>query len=187
MSNRRKQNRQTNTAINEMNESLKSIAQNAEQTSKNTGEIKSATNTLSDPKTSKFTIITTIIAIIIAFLTLIVAIITLKKSPSNESAVSKPAPTEEAYTIYLYPEYSKLRVGFKTDITATLNFDTDSVSITAYHNSVKNGDTVIMKQKNSTEWQKKVEFTETGVFEVIATATAPDGTIVEGSVEVEVY
>lgn len=90
------------------------------------------------------------------------------------------------YEIYLYPDYSRVEVGFQTDITATLNFDTDSVSIDAYLDSVHNGDTVTMKQKNSSEWQAKVYFEETGTYEIVATATASDESIVKGTVEVEV-
>lgn len=43
-----------------------------------------------------------------------------------------------------------------------------------------------MKQKNSTEWQAKVYFEEVGIYEIIATATASDGSIVKGTVEIEV-
>lgn len=188
MSNRRKQNRQTDIDIKETNESLKAIARNTEQTSKNTDEIKNIMRILVQIAQSKVptiigvaTLIVTIIGIIIANNKL------LTESSSNESAVAIPTPTKEVYTIYLYPEYRKFRVRFKNDMTATLNFNTDSVSITAYLNSEKNGETVIMTQKNSEEWQAKVQFKEAGTYEVIATATAPDGTIVEGSVEVEVY
>lgn len=178
MSNRRKQNRQTNTAINEMNESLKSIAQNAEQTSKNTGEIKSNTQRLVQIGQSK---VPTIIGVATLIVTILGIIIT------NIAAGAIPTPTKEAYIIRLYPVHSPLEVNEKTDMIAVLNFDTSSVSITAYLNSIKKGDTLKMKYTDSTRWLKEVRFEETGIYEVIATATAPDGTIVEGSVEVEVY
>ena len=43
-----------------------------------------------------------------------------------------------------------------------------------------------MTQKNSSEWLARIYFEEAGIFRVIATATAPDGATVEGSVEIEV-
>ncbi|MBO5055384.1 MAG: hypothetical protein J6C64_03385 [Lachnospiraceae bacterium] len=43
-----------------------------------------------------------------------------------------------------------------------------------------------MTQKNTNEWQAKIYFEETGIFEVVATAAAPDGSIIEDSVEIEV-
>lgn len=90
------------------------------------------------------------------------------------------------YEIYLYPEYRKVVIDFPTDITATLNFDTDLVSIDAYLNSDHNGDTVKMTQKNSSEWQAKVYFEKIGTYKIRATAKAPDGTIIEGTVKIEV-
>lgn len=50
------------------------------------------------------------------------------------------------HEIYLYSEYSKVTIGVETNITATLNFDTDSVTITAYLASGKT-DTLAMQQK----------------------------------------
>ena len=43
-----------------------------------------------------------------------------------------------------------------------------------------------LERKNATEWQKNVEFTETGVHEIVVTATAPSGEVIENSIEVEV-
>lgn len=191
----RKQNLYTNNAIQEINENIKVIAENTEQTNSTVSDIKNNTDELVHSNNSRFFKTSQIIAIAAGITTIIVGIITVTamfipkghaqtESFSNESATNT---TVEPYEIYLYPEYTSFSVGFHNDITATLNFDTESVIITAYLNSVKNGDTVIMKQKNATEWQTKVEFTEPGIFEVIATATAPNGTTVEGSVEVEVY
>lgn len=191
-----KQNRDTNNVIREINENIKVIAENTEQINNNVSNIKDNTDEWVKGSNSKFSKTSQIIAMAAGITTIIVGIITAfvtfipkDNSPTegyvNESAIYPI--TAEPYEIYLYPEYRSFKVGFHNDMTATLNFDTDSVSITAYLNSVKNGDTVIMQQKNATEWQTKVEFMEPGTFEVIATATAPDGTIVEGSVEVEVY
>lgn len=192
----RKQNLYTNNAIQEINENIKVIAENTEQTNSTVSDIRNNTNELVHSNNSRFFKTSQIIAIAAGITTIIVGIITVTamfipkdhsqtESFSNESGIN--TATVEPYEIYLYPEYRSFSVGFHNDMTATLNFDTESVSITAYLNSEKNGDTVIMQQKNATEWQAKVVFTEPGIFEVIATATAPDGTTVEGSVEVEVY
>lgn len=131
------------------------------------------------------------IGVVATIIGVIVAIVGSKVSNGNatETASSDAADTAAvtaAYEIYLYPDYSRVEVGFKTDITATLNFDTDSVNIDAYLDSAHNGDTVTMKQKNSSEWQAKVYFEEAGTYEVIATAKAPDGSVIEGAVEIEV-
>ncbi len=70
-------------------------------------------------------------------------------------------------------------------MTATLNFEHDEVSITAYLASGK-VDTLIMNRKNPTEWGKKVVFNETGIHKIVATAVAPDGRTIEGITEIEV-
>ena len=70
-------------------------------------------------------------------------------------------------------------------MTATLNFETDEVTITAYLASGK-VDALTMDRKNSTEWGKKVIFNETGIHKIVATATAPNGCVIEGTTEIEV-
>ena len=67
-----------------------------------------------------------------------------------------------------------------------LNFDTDAISITGYLDSVKDGDTLNMIRKNETEWHIKVVFKSSGVYKVVATATAPNGDVIEGFIEIEV-
>lgn len=104
------------------------------------------------------------------------------KSESEPETESEPEPE---YTIYLYPEYSKFNIGFEVDMTASLNFEADSVSITA-HLASGGEDTLELNRKNSMEWQKKVEFDEVGVHEIVVSATAPNGEVVENSIEVEV-
>ena len=158
---------------------------------KNINDIKNNTDILVKNTNAK---LSTIIALIAAVATIIGTISTIvgiiiSNRNSPPGGISPYAPTATpapSYTIYLYPEYKKLKIGAETDITATLNFDTDFVSINAYLNSSPNGETVKMVQKTSSEWQAKIYFEETGIFEVIATATAPDGTIIEGTVEIEV-
>lgn len=100
-----KQNRDTNNVIREMNENIKIIAMAAG-----------------------------IATIIVGIITVFVTFIPKDNSPTegyvNESAIHPI--TAEPYEIYLYPEYRSFEVGFHNDMTASLNFDTDSVSITAY-------------------------------------------------------
>ena len=93
--------------------------------------------------------------------------------------------SESEYKIYLYPEYSTFYIGMQIDMTASVNFETDAVIITAYLASGRE-DTVSLERKNTTEWQKKVEFTETGVHEIVVTAIAPNGEVIENSIEVKV-
>ncbi len=91
----------------------------------------------------------------------------------------------EPYNIILFSEYSKITIYQETNMTATLNFEAESVTITAYLASGKI-DTLSMSKKNSTEWEEKVIFNETGIHEVVATATTPNGDVVENSIQIEV-
>lgn len=95
------------------------------------------------------------------------------------------AAEESAHTIYLYSEYNPVELYVETEITATLNFETDAVAITAYLASGEES-TLPLERKNVTEWQKKVKFTETGVHKVVVTAETSDGETIENSIEVEV-
>lgn len=79
-----------------------------------------------------------------------------------------PSPEKK---ITLFSEYSKITIYQETNMTATLNYETDSVSITAYLASGKS-DTLSMTRKNSTEWEEKVIFNETGTHKIVATAAA---------------
>lgn len=100
----------------------------------------------------------------------------------RESHVASP----EEYTIYLSSEYTKLKVGVETDLMATLNFDTNAVTISAYLDSIMDGDPLLMIRNNETEWHKKVYFEHTGTYEIIATAIAPNGEAIENSIKIEV-
>lgn len=95
------------------------------------------------------------------------------------------AAEESAHTIYLYSEYNPVELYVETEITATLNFEADAVAITAYLASGEES-TLPLERKNATEWQKKVQFTETGVHKVVVTAETSDGETIENSIEVEV-
>lgn len=120
--------------------------------------------------------------------------ITVEPPPHVESTplISTKPPTAsfeptspDEYMIFLYSEYSKITIYGENNMTATLNFDADEVSITAYLAS-GNVDTLYMNRKNSTEWGKKVIFDEVGVHKIVASAVAPDGNIVEGTTKIEV-
>lgn len=91
----------------------------------------------------------------------------------------------EPNSIILFSEYSKITIYQETNIIATLNFETDSVSITAYLASGKS-DTLSMNQKNSTEWEEKVIFNETGTHKIVATAIDCDGNEISDTISIEV-
>ena len=95
------------------------------------------------------------------------------------------AAEESEYTIYLYSEHRTIDIGTNVEMTATLNFKTDAVTITAYFES--GGDeSLSLYEKNATEWQNDVIFDRLGVHKIVVTATAPNGEVIENSIEVEV-
>lgn len=168
MGKRRKRNPDTANAMSRIDKNIEIIAKNTDETNRNTAEL---------AKNSKSKL-----PIIISFIALIVTI----SGVSVWGIIEKLAEKAPQYELYLSSEYTKLNVKAETDIIATLNFNASSISITAYLNSIKNGDTLEMIQENGTKWHKKVTFTETGIYRVVATAIAPNGDIVEESIEIEV-
>lgn len=108
----------------------------------------------------------------------------ISTEPSKASESSGTTNSEE-YKIYLYSEYSKITIYSENNITATLNFEAEEVSITAYLAS-GGVDRLYMNRRNSTEWGKKVIFNETGIHKIVAVAVAPNGEEIKGSTEVEV-
>ncbi len=111
--------------------------------------------------------------------------ITSEANTQSDAASSSSSLPFTDYKIFLYSEYSKIIIYGENNMTATLNFDADKVIITAYLASDK-VDSLTMNRKNSTEWGKKVEFNETGIHKIVATAVAPDGRTIEGTTEIEV-
>lgn len=107
---------------------------------------------------------------------------TINYGSSNIENKENPQPE---YKVYLCPEYRKFSKGMEIDMIASLNFETDAVNITA-HLASGEEDTVSLERKNEKEWQKKVEFTEVGIHEIVASAIAPNGEVINNSVEVEV-
>ena len=198
MGRNRKTNREANNNMDAIKENSKTIAENSQTIVENTAH---TNEKLDDMKKDVTEIRKNKVGTIIAIITLIVTIsgvsvagvIDWLKSKTELEAVivvdeseSEPeTESEPEYTIYLYPEYSKFNIGFEVDMTASLNFDADSVSITA-HLASGGEDTLELNRKNAKEWQKKVEFDEAGVHEIVVSATAPNGEVIENSVEVEV-
>lgn len=111
--------------------------------------------------------------------------ITSEANTTSDAASSSSSSSFTDYKIFLYSEYSKIITYGENNMTATLNFEADEVIITAYLASGK-VDSLTMNRKNSTEWGKKVEFNETGIHKIVATAVAPDGRTIEGTTEIEV-
>lgn len=170
----RNRNKEIANTLRKINENSETTAQNTQSANEKLDAIKDNTEEIKKIGKSKIALVITIITAVAT-----VSGFTIK------DIVQKSRADEPQYEIYLYSEYSKVILNQATDMTATLNFDTDSVSITA-HLASGGSDTLTMERKNSTEWQKKVKFVETGIHEVVATAVAPDGNIVETSIEVEV-
>lgn len=93
--------------------------------------------------------------------------------------------TPSEYTFYLSSKYTKLKVKFKTDLTA-LNFGTNAVTISTYLDSIMDSDTVSMIHNNETEWPKKVYIKHTCNYEIIATSIAPKGKTIENPIKIKV-
>ena len=172
MNKRRKKNINTVNAINKIDRNIETIAKNSEETNKKLGS-------LIDSNKSKLTKIITVV-------TLIAALVTISGFTVKDLIQKLIDSSPKQYEIYLSSEYSKIEINAKTDVLATLNFDAKDVRITAYLDSVKDGDILNMAQKSETEWHKKVRFEHAGIYKIVATATAPNGDVVEGYMEIEV-
>lgn len=173
MRQKKNQSKETAHTIEQMAKNIESIAENSRQTNSHIAQSIRANK-------SKRTKIVTIVTFLASLAT--ISGFTIKDLLWKNS---DPPPAQQ-HEIYLCSEYSKLRVYAETDLTATLNFDTDSVRITAYLDTFQNGDSLEMVQKNETEWYKKVYFEEPGTYKVIASASAPNGETIENSIEIEV-
>lgn len=171
-------------------ENDQTIAENIVLTNEKLDSIGNNLEVIKKSSTSKLPIIIAIIALLVTFsgVSVIGIIDGMKSKTKSEVEInadeSQVEPGSE-YKIYLYSEYSKFDITTKINMTASLNFETDVVSITAYLASGAK-DTVFLDRKNATEWQKKVEFTETGIHKIVVVATAPNGKVIENSIEVEV-
>lgn len=176
MKKRKYQETQTAHSLENINESSQSIAKNIDKMAEKLDDVVQSTKTIEENSNSKLPIIIAIITLIVTSIGVCIAYLQYKDSHI--------APSE--YEMYLSSEYTTLKVNAITDLTATLNFDTESISISAYFNSVIDGDTLSMIRNNETKWHKKVYFEHTGTYEVIATAIAPNGETIEASIEIEV-
>lgn len=196
MSRRKDHIKKDSATLTDINKGVQTLVETSRKTGEKLDDIKYNADELVKSSRAKLPLIVAIIGVVVTIIGIIIPIVkptaeSLPDISSTDTAgfppnISSTDIATSTYEIYLYSDYKRVEVGFQTDITASLNFDTDSVNIDAYRDSVHNGDTVIMTQKNSTEWQAKVYFQETGTFEIVATATAPDGNVIEGTVEIEV-
>ena len=162
--------------ISNIEKSNQTIVENAEKISRKLDNIEHDTKVIAKNSKSKLAITITIIALIVSSIGVFITYLQYKESHITSSQ----------YEIYLSCEFTKIKVYAENELTATLNFDTDSISISAYLNSVLDGDILTMVQKTKTEWYKKVYFEHIGTYEVIATAIAPNGETIEKSIIIEV-
>lgn len=203
---------QTNEKLDKLTESSRATAENTAQTNEQLRAIKSDTEKSSKSKLPLYSLIVAVITLVVAISGYSVKSIidgknlnsgaeptaeTVAEPKTEVAAETEPetetkaeteqeiAAEESAHTIYLYSEYNPVELYVETEITATLNFETDAVAITAYLASGEES-TLPLERKNATEWQKKVQFTETGVHKVVVTAETSDGETIENSIEVEV-
>lgn len=188
MGRNRKTDRELKSTLDVVKENAHTIAKNTEHTNEMLNDMKSDIGKITKSSTSKLPVVIAVIALLVAFSG--VSVIGVydrwkSKMQSEVEIANDESETEPEYKIYLYPEYSTFNRGMKIDMTASLNFETDAVSITA-HLASGGEDTVPLERKNETEWQKKVEFTEVGIHEIVVSATAPNGKVIENSIEVEV-
>jgi hypothetical protein len=192
MGRNRKADREFKSTLDVIKESSQIIAKNTEHTNEKLDVMRSDIGEIKKSSTSKLPVIIAIISLLVTVSGVSVVGVSdrwkSKMEPEVKTVDDKSESELESqpeYKIYLYPEYSTFNIGMKIDMTASLNFETDAVIITAYLAS-GGENTVSLERKNATEWQKKVEFTETGVHEIVVTATAPNGKVIENSIEVEV-
>ena len=176
MRKKRNQEAQMTHYLNKIDENSQSIAQSTEKIAETLDNVKHNTEAITKSNKSKLPIIISIVTLIVTTLGLYIAYLQYK-----ESHIASPE-----YTIYLSSEYTKLKVRVETDLTATLNFDASAVTISAYLDSVLDGDTLSMIRNNETEWHKKVYFEHTGTYEIIATSIAPNGKTIENFIKIEV-
>lgn len=184
----RKTGREFKGNLDAIKESCQSIVENTKHTNEKMDDLKKDISEIKKSSTSKLPVIIAIIGVVVTLSGVtVVGIIDRWKSEteSDVTIVDDKYESEPEYKIFLYPEYSTFNIGKEIDMTASLNFETDNVIITA-HLASGGEDTVSLERKNAVEWKKKVQFTETGVHKIVVTATAPSGEVVENSIEVEV-
>lgn len=189
MGRNRKQNKELQSTLNNISESSRTVAENTGQINEKLDDIKSVTEKGSKSKIPLISLIVAIITLLVAVggLSVVDVYDRLKSGAEVEETDMEAgfAAKEPEYEIYLYSEYSKVNVGVETEMTATLNFEADEVTITAFFES-GGKETMQLNRKSTMEWQKKVYFDKLGVHEIVVTATAPNGEVVENSIEIEV-
>lgn len=186
MGRNRKAGREHKSALGVIEKNSQTIAENTEHINEKLDDIKSDVGKIQGSTASKLPVIIAVITLLVTISGVSVAgIWNGWNSKTRSEAETVESESEPEYKIYLYSEYSKFNIDMEVDMTASLNFEADVVSITA-HLASGGEDTLQLDRKNAMEWQKKVKFTETGIHEVVVTATAPNGEVIENSIEVEV-
>lgn len=77
------------------------------------------------------------------------------------------------YEVYLKPDYNRTSVNIPLDINVETNFNAASVSLTANLDSGKT-DILNMNKIGENKWELKVQFYESGIHEIFATAKIDD-------------
>lgn len=192
MEKNRKADKEVKNTLNVIEKNSQIIAKNTKCTNKKLEAMESDITAIKKSSTSKFNIIMPIIALLVSLSGVTFAGSFNMSKSKTESEVKfindkseSESKLESEYKIYLYPEYSTFNIGAKINMIASLNFETDAVIITAHLASGRD-DIVSLERKSATEWQKKVEFTETGVHKIVVSATTPSGQVIENSIEVKV-
>lgn len=175
MARRKEQYNKLIQALDKISENSEITAKGIRATNKKLSVIKTSTDQIKRSRKSKLELILEIIALIITVSGLSIFGIYKEFFKANTSQ----------YEIYLHSEYNKIAIYQETDITATLNFDADIVSITAHLASGKS-EKLKMSRKNQYEWQKKVFFNEIGIHRIVVTTRDPNGNILEDTIEVDV-
>ena len=167
----------TNDNLEEIRKDTKKIRKDTKEIQKDTKEIQKDTKEISKNSNSKFNKVKAIIGVIMTVITLGISLIQIIQILKPDF-LKKPE-------IYLYSNYKTVMVGQNVDLTSTMNFEAESVYVTAYLESGRQ-DTLEMNQNNKNEWSKKVYFEEKGTHEIIVTATTSDGKQFEDSIKIKV-
>lgn len=192
MTKNRKTDREYESTLHAIKDIGQTIATNTKHTNEKLDDMKGDVSEIKKNSTSKLPIIIAIISLLVTMSGVsVVGILNMWKSKTESEAQTVDGKSESErkpeseYKIFLYTEYSTFDIGTSIDMTASLNFETNAVNITAHLASGKQ-DTLPLVRKNTLEWQKKVVFNEIGVHEIVVSATAPNGKVIENRIEVEV-
>lgn len=103
--------------LNKIDENSHIIAKSTEKIAETLDTVERNTTSITKSNKSKLPIFIAIVTLIVTTFGVYIAYLQYKESHVASSE----------YTIYLSSEYTKLKVNVETDLTATLNFDTNTV------------------------------------------------------------